>query len=227
MTSHLRRTLALAAFGIAVALSHSVSAAISLVGIDITDSDANGTATDPGYRYSSNSNDFSFADELTLGASSQAKPISFTLATGANTFTFSPTSGVDGTGPGDTGTYTGFVFFFNDTGTSFNPTTSGNSPDLAAYVQSGTSAFAIPAANTLVEDYVPNGGGVAYSGATSFSLDGQTVTLTALTSDSTPAGTFTLTVTPEPASLSILMIGGIGLLRRRRPNINPPRRTVA
>jgi hypothetical protein len=206
-----------AALGAAVLISHSASAAISLVGIDIYASAADGSVSNPGYRYSSNDNDFSYADEITLGASTQAKPISFALASGDNTFIFSPTSGVDGTGPGYTGTYTGFDFFFNDTGTSFNPTTAGNVPSLAAYVTSGTSNYAYPANGTLVIEYAPNGGQVAYSGATSFSLDGQTVTLTAMTSDSTPAGTFTLTVsTPEPATLALLVMGGIGLVKRRR-----------
>lgn len=217
MTSQLRRALALAAFGFAVASGGSAFATISLVGIDIYDSGTDGTNIAGGYRYSSNSSDFSYADELTLGTSSQAKPISFALAEGDNTFTFSPTSGVDGTGPGDTGTYTGFVFFFDDTGTSYNPTTNGIAADLAAYVVSGTSAFAFPAAGVGVQDYGPNGGQTPYSGATSFSLDGETVTLTALTSNSTPAGTFTLNASsPEPVSVGILALSGIGLLGRRR-----------
>ena len=217
MTSQLRRALALGAFGFAVASGSSAFATISLVGIDIYDSGTDGTNVAGGYRYSSNSSDFSYADELTLGTSSQAKPISFALAAGDNTFTFSPTSGIDGTGSGDTGVYTGFVFFFDDTGASYNPTTAGIAADYAAFVPSGTSAVTFPAAGVLVQDYGPGGGQTAYSGTTSFSLDGETVTLTALSSDSTPAGSFTLNASsPEPATVGMLALSGVGVLSRRR-----------
>jgi len=174
-------------------------------------SNMNGATTNVGFRYTSNSSDSGASHEtLTNISGTQSTGISFALASGDNTFTFTPNNAFG------TGAFTGVVFFFNDTGTSFNPTTSVDS-QYVAYVPVGASNFAFPANGVQVENYVPGGGSVAYDGATSFSIDGQTVTLTALTSDTAPAGSFTLTLSvPEPTSLGILGLSGIGLLVRRR-----------
>jgi hypothetical protein len=210
MGSRLFRIVALASFGFAGLFSSQAFATISLVGFDLYSSDMTGATNNGGFRYSSNSSDSASHEILTNSSGTQSTGISFALASGDNTFTFTPNN-IFGTGD-----FTGVVFFFNDTGISFNPTVS-TPAQYAAFVPTGSSPFAFPISGVKVEDYVPNGGAVAYGGATSVSIDGQTVTLTALSSNTAPAGSFTLTlVTPEPTSLGILALSGTGLLVRRR-----------
>jgi hypothetical protein len=214
MESKLFRIVAVASFGIAgLFASHAfATTTISLVGFDLYASDKTGATTNGGFRYTSNSSDSGASHEtLTNISGTQSTGISFALASGDNTFTFTPNNAFG------TGDFTGVVFFFNDTGTSFNPTTSVDS-QYVAFVPAGSSTIAFPASGVQVENYIPGGGSVAYNGATSFSIDGQTVTVTALSVDTAPAGSFTLTLddVPEPASLGILGLSGLGLLVRRR-----------
>jgi hypothetical protein len=47
----------------------------------------------------------------------------------------------------------------------------------------------------------------SYSGATSVEIGGSLITLTAFSATDGPAGSFTLTLTPEPAMIGVLGIG--------------------
>jgi PEP-CTERM motif len=184
-----------------------------LVGFLLYRTAPDGTAINDPYFFTSNINISAFREILTASSGpSQTASISFPLATGDNVFTFTPDN------QGDPGDYAGIELFFNNTGTSYDPSSPGVAPDLAAYLRTESSALAFPIAGTQIIDYGNSYGSlVSYGGATSFSIGGHTITLTALSIDHTPQGSMTLTVAvPEPGALSLLGLGGVALLRRRR-----------
>ena len=116
------------------------------------------------------------------------------------------------------GGYAGIDLMFSGDGSSYNPAAgTSRRTDLAAFVQSYSSSasFAFPTAGTLVHDYAQYTPAyqVAYSGATSFTIGNETVTLTALQfppgGGTTGSMTLLVTAVPEPASL---LLGGLGML---------------
>lgn len=189
---------------------------VSLVGFDLYSSGSDGTNAGGGYRYTSNSNDGgAYYQQLTPTVGSpQTQAISFGLHTGSNTFDFN----VGCCGSVNPGSFAGVELFFNGTGASYNPTTNGIAGDLSAFVSTSGGAFTIPTGGTGVQDFGPGGGLAAYSGATSFAVGSDVITLTALNITTTPSGSFTLFVTPEPGSFLLMGLGAlaIGLVVRRR-----------
>lgn len=126
---------------------------------------------------------------------------------------------------GYSGGYVGMNLFLNGTGTSFNPTTGPNPGNLSITGQAGSSTFYVDAGGTSILSYDSGLSSATANGVTSFSVNGETVTVTGFTLDSLgasgfPAGTLTLNVVsvPEPSSLTVLLAGilcSLVALRRR------------
>lgn len=131
---------------------------------------------------------------------------------GLNTFTFQvdPTRG-NGNSI-DPQAFAGVNLFFTGDGSSYNPGTMGIASHLTAFVPTNGGAFQFPQAGALLQDYGPIGPGFTftpepYSGATSYTIGGETVTISALSINHTPAGSLTLSVSvPEPTSIGLLAV---------------------
>jgi hypothetical protein len=190
------------------ASSGAIARADYLVGVQVYDSGANGQNVNPFYQYSTNSS----TSHATPDVNGVGETISFALSNGPNVFTFKPIENH----PID---IVGLNLFFNTTGTSYNPayTAGGGIPgDLSAYVVTGSSPFAIPAAGTDVQAYNTTAASVlstSYSGATSVEVGGSRITLTEFSATTGPDGSFTLTLTPTPEPAMIGALGtGLALL---------------
>ena len=195
--------------------SSAQASTVYLVGFELYKSAADGTAINDPYFYTTNPNIIGAAREMLTPSvgPAQTTSISFSLDPGDNIFTFSPDF------HGDPGAYAGVELFFNDTGTSYNPNVSGVRPDLAAYLPTGSSPLAYPGNGIEIIDYGNSFGAlVPYGGATSFTVDTQIITLTDLSIDHEPAGSFTLNVAPvpEPAAVVMTSLAGLYVLIKRK-----------
>jgi hypothetical protein len=222
----LRTLLGTFALGIVLACCSISHAEIYLVGFDLYSSEATGASSDDpvpgGYRWSSNSSESGGIarqqlTEVSPAGGSQTLGISFPLVNGSNTFTFAENPNYPPGGTPNPGSFAGVNLFFNDTGVSYNPSQTGIAGNLAAFVPTNVSSPTVsyPGAGVLVDDYGPGVNVTAYSGAQSYVVDGQAITVTALSVTTTPTGSITINV-PEPGSVSILSLGVAALLRRRR-----------
>ena len=203
-----------------LASTGAIARADYLVGVQVYASGPNGqnagAYSGTFYQFSTNSN----TAHQNLFVNGVPTAISFALANGPNVFTFTPAVT---TFPIQ---IVGLNLFFDTTGTSYNPAYTpgvGIPGDLSAYVVTGSSAFAIPAAGTEVQSYNSsdvNVNSASYSGATSVDIGGSVITLTKFSATDGPAGSFTLTLTPEPAMIGVLGIGlallAAALYRKRR-----------
>jgi len=203
----------------------STQGAFFLTGAQIYRSDKDGVSGDS-YRYITNSTDIDLgAYRLGIQRQNEAgtrqdRAISFSLSTGINYFDFNTTQS-----EALASNYIGINLFFNDTGESFNPpNVLGNkiAGHISAVVEIGSNGtFKIVNANTLVQSYDYRGNSTAAAnGNESFALGDNMVTLTSLSASggSLPSGTFGLTVTatPEPATLGLAALAGIGLIEATR-----------
>jgi len=196
---------------LALAMPTSSQAQVFLVGAIYYSSDSVGFNSGGGYAYTTNSATFGQLARLGLhlGANFQNNAISFPLATGPNNFTFDVATSFP---PGPFG---GIEFFLSNSATSFNPAGSAGIPgNLAAFTATNNGGvFSNPAAGILVRAYDVTTN-APYSGATSFDVGGETVTITEFTSSNFPGGTFTLNVisaVPEPTVILLSLIGGLPL----------------
>jgi len=210
---------------IAVALP-SYAAPVYLVGAQLSETDSSGAWGVSNWIWTTNSygGDAKFA---TFGGAA-GTAVSVPLADGDNTISYGLVSAYN---PYD---YTNMSLFFNSTGASFNTSqadwNSQNpiSGDLIVTAPVNGSGFTVPAAGTRVLSYASYGGdyliaGVA-NGNTSFIVgegaDARKVTVTGFESLGTngPNGTLTINVAPvpEPVSASMLVLGGLATLIRRR-----------
>ena len=157
---------------------------------------------------------------ITFKGTTSGRGISFDLLPGSNALSF-VTAGFGTQGSNDD-----LGLFFSSSNTSYNPTSSARTPDLlVSRANNGSTAFFFPGAGTLTNSYVP-ANTTAYSGATSFTLGADTITVTSYSVDHSGAGTFTVQVgarasaTPEPGSVALLV--GMGMtgvsfaIRRKR-----------
>jgi hypothetical protein len=103
--------------------------------------------------------------------------------------------------------YTGLGLFFTTDNVLLS--TFGLAPDLNVYIPSG---FAIPAAGTMVATLGQFSGNAPYSGATSFGIDGQVVTVVGWNGSTL---SLNLASIPEPASV-VLAAAGVALVGCRR-----------
>lgn len=126
------------------------------------------------------------------------------LTTGSQTFGVS----YGAPGAGDP-IVSGIGLYFTTSNTLL--TTSGLSPDLVAYRT--PTGFATPSAGTSVPTLGGLSGDSPYSGATSFTLGGQIITITDWTNTSV---TINVVPVPEPACLVFGTLGVLFLLRQRQ-----------
>jgi hypothetical protein len=197
---------------------------------------SDGSSSSFGYRYTTSANDgggfLTVTDTNGTSNTASSSPlISFALVPGSNTFTFTD-AGSNNVPPGGGN---GLNLFFDASSTPYDPpndptdNATGIPGDLTVAVGDGSTNYLTPALNTEIERYNHWGGdGGADSGAygahangyTSYPVGDQTVTITAFTvggsAGSYNEGSFTVFVAPEPATLGLLVMGGTGLLMRRR-----------
>jgi hypothetical protein len=227
MMKNMRFAANLGLLGLSVAglmATSSANAQTFLVGAYLFGANGSGATTAPGYQYDTNtSNVASFG--LNVTPPNVSKGLSDALSTGANTFTFSFTNT-----PSSPGADADLGLFFGPTGTSYNPATDSRTPDLlVSRDTTGALAFFVPASSTVINDYHYNGTLLTANGLTGIVVGGNTVSVSAYSVNTTPTGTFTLTVTPfvaatpEPGVVGLLagisVSGGVFALRRRRRNV--------
>lgn len=190
-----------------------------LVGAYLFAADSTGATTNTGYQYDTNGSNIS-APLLINGF---GKNFSQLLTTGANSFTFSSGSQPFTLGPnGDLGLY------FSSSPTAFSPSTSAPPPNLLVSRPVGSGTFFTPLVNTSINNYRYNTAAVSATGASTFNVGGNTLSVTSYSVTSTPNGTFTLNVspniapasTPEPGTVGLLAsLGTMGILAVRRRRI--------
>ncbi|CAN5496869.1 hypothetical protein BH11PLA2_BH11PLA2_03160 [soil metagenome] len=86
-------------------------------------------------------------------------------------------------------------------------------PDLVAYQTGSGSAFAIPLAGTSVPSFGAFSGEGPYSGATSFVIGGQAISITGWDNSTV---TLNVVPVPEPATLMIVTLSMIAVSRKHR-----------
>ncbi len=219
----LRPVYCLLMISVIVAVDSKADAALVLTGAQIysaADNADGSNSADTSYRYTTNS-----ADTGGFGLSINGdldKAISIPLSLGDNFFTFQWL-----VGSVNPGTFVGLNLFFTDNdGTPDNSFSPGfGDPiagDLTVFKQVGTDAnnFATVASGLFIQTYAIANTLAIANGKHSFILGDQMVSVTSFSSDSSPSGSFTLTVSavPEPSSLALvsIVIAGIGLQQRRR-----------
>jgi hypothetical protein len=138
----------------------------------------------------------------------------FALGAGANPISFD-TGGVD---PGD---YACMNLFFDDADVRFDPPYDPEAPvpgDLVVIAPVDGAGFAFPAAGVVVQSFNSTGSSVIaaeYSGATSFEVGGQTLTVSAFTVNASIDGSFTIEA-PEPGTGAAAVAAAFALLGVRR-----------
>ena len=174
---------------------------------------ADGADTDVTLEYTTNSSNSDFG-RFTLslnGGTDQGSAIEFDLASGANVFTF--------TTPGGTfGNYGGLELFFAPTtgpgSGSLNPSDTGYPADLALTIPfKGTAGNpTAPAAGTVIQDYGVGDSTTKYSGATSYTVGGQIITLSDASATDSSSGGFTINVAaaPEPSTWVLMIASLVG-----------------
>jgi hypothetical protein len=205
----------------------TAGATLVLSGANVYSSNSDGStsATGFGYRYTTNSAEsasvLTVTDTTAGFTGSGTSAIALVLTTGANTFTFAGGGAVPPNGGN------GLNLFFGSS--SYNPTNQGTGPaggvpgNLTVSEVVGGSTVVVPTAGITIERYDASNGtataanfGAFANGNTSYTVGSQTISVSAYSVTANDAGTFTLTVAPEPASIGILAMGFLGLLCRRR-----------
>lgn len=227
----------LKALGLAAVLSFggsSAYAATYLVGAGINASQANGAESIAGFRYSANPADTGAA-VLPVAVSGSAgainptgRDLSYLLQAGDNLFTIERSASFFRVN------HFSMNLFFSDQPDPLAvlPSDAPRAGDLVVSTQNNSGTFLSPAAGTLVAPYnaqapasvvaIP---AAAYSGASSFNVGNDTVSVTEFSVFSTPNQTIRATFTvhldtpsqvPLPAGLPLLFAGLAGLAGLRR-----------
>ena len=175
-----------------------------LVGAYLFGANSTGTTTNLNYQYDTNTN----SGDLPLVVNGVGKNFSQLLTTGVNNFTFSfGTQAFPLNGFGDLGLY------FSSSPAAFNPAIAAPAPNLLVSGATGSGTFFVPLAGTVLNNYHYTGSASANAtGASTFSVGGNTLSVTSYSVTSTPTGTFTLNVTPATAPVSTPEPGTVGLL---------------
>jgi len=226
MMKNMRFAANLGLLGLSIAglmATSSANAQTFLVGAYLFGADGSGASTNLGYQYDTNvSNATSFG--LNITPPNVSKGLGQALTTGTNIFTFSFTQGAANPGPdADLG------LFFDSANTPYNPAVSARTPDLlVSRDTTGALAFFVPSSSTVINNYHYGDSALTANGLSGIVVGGNTVSFSAYSVNTTPTGSFTLTVTPfvaptpEPGVVGMLagitVSGGVLTLRRRRRN---------
>ena len=226
------RFLSSAVLGVAVATGALIAAtpahaqSLYLVGAYLFSSSSNGATVSTGYQYDTNGADA--ADFLTINGmgtgTGTSKNIAIALTNGTTSLTYASQAGGALTSPDAT-----LGLFFASTATPYNPSTAGSAPtpNLAASSASSSTTFFVPVSGTAFNNYAYQGGSTS-NGATSYTLNGSTVSIGSFTTASANnivSGNFSVVVssaTPEPGSVALLAFGitsglpVLGMVARRR-----------
>lgn len=189
-------------------------AATFLVGAQLYSSSATGANSGGVYQYSTNSSTSNFG--LTINGTTYTpggSGISIPLLDGLNSFSYTvPT-------PVDPGAFVGLNLFFNTTGVPYNPVNFGQGlpGDLTVFTSVGAPAgsFSVPVQGTNIQSYETSfifTNPASYSGNSSYVLGDRQISVTGFTADSTPSGSFQLSVSPvaTPIEQTYQLTGTLG-----------------